>query len=219
MLSGAISIASSRGFSRKTPLQNCTPFIITFSLGLEMIGIVALIILFDKSDKIDNLLYISTVTYIIVSTIYFAWHSVVKENTFELAAFALMSTILNSIAMYLAFQSGVDSAIKYSCIGFFLFCQLIYYALSYYTYRHFHRYMLGDLDESVFEKKLVAVRTFETFMSMIKLDFMLYILQVSYYLFYVAVHWKSFLIPGLIIGIVGFIILIFHSFLGIAAVI
>ena len=79
--------------------------------------------------------------------------------------------------------------------------------------------MLGDLDESVFEKKLVAVRTFETFMSMIKLDFMLYILQVSYYLFYVAVHWKSFLIPGLIIGIVGFIILIFHSFLGIAAVI
>lgn len=219
MLSGAISIASSKGLSRKTPLQNCTPFIITFSLGLEMIGIVALIILYDKSDKIDNLLYISTVTYIIVSTIYFAWHSVVKENTFELVAFALMSTILNSIAIYLAFQHDVNNSIKYSCIAFFLFCQLIYYALSYYTYRHFHRYMLGDLNESVFEKKLIAVRTFETFMSMIKLDFMLYILQVSYYLFYIAVHWKNFLIPGMIIGICGFIILVFHSFLGIFAVI
>jgi hypothetical protein len=218
MLSGAISIASSKGLSRKTPLQNCTPFIITFSLGLELIGIVALIILYDKSDRMDNLLYISTVSYIIISTIYFAWHSVVKENTFELVAFSLMSTILNSIAIYLAFQHDVEDPIKYSCITFFVLCQVIYYSLSVYTYKHFHTYMLGGHDESTFERKLVAVRTFETFMSMIKVDFMLYVLQSAYFLFYVIVHWKEFFIPGVIIGIFGFGLLVSHSFLGIYAV-
>lgn len=218
MLSGGVSIMSSRGLSKKTPFQHCIPFIVTFSLGLELIGLVALIILYDKSDRSDNLLYISTVCYLIISTIYFAWHSIIKENTFELIAFGLMSTVLNSIAIYLAIRHNIGDVIKYCCIGFFVFCQIMYYILSVYMYKHFHRYILGDNNESVFERKLVALRTFETFMSMIKVDFMLYIILVVSFLYYVGLKWSSFEIPGLVIGIVSFFYLVVHSIIGMHAV-
>ena len=209
---------SSTGLSKKTPFQHCIPFIVTFSLGLELIALVALIILYDKSDRSDNLLYISTVCYLIISTIYFAWHSIIKENTFELIAFGLMSTVLNSIAIYLAVRHDIDDIYRYSCIGFFVFCQVMYYILSVYMYKHFHKYILGGHNESVFERKLVALRTFETFMSMIKVDFMLYLILVISYLYYVSLKWSSFKIPGLVIGIAIFIYLLFHSVLGMHAV-
>ena len=108
MLESSMSIMSRHGLSKKTAIQNCIPFFVTFALGLELIGIVSLIILYDNSDRSENLLYISTVCYMILSTIYFAWHSIIKENGFELLAFSLMSTILNSTAVYLAVQHNLD---------------------------------------------------------------------------------------------------------------
>lgn len=209
---------SSKGLSKKTAFQHCIPFIVTFSLGLELIGIVALIILYDDSDRSDNLLYISSVCYLIISTIYFAWHSIIKENTFELAAFALMSTVLNAIAIFLAVIHSVRIEIKFSCIAFFAFSQLLYYFLSIYMYKHFHKYILGDSNESVFERKLVAIRTFETFLSLIKVDFMLYFLLVIYFIYYVLVKWDSFQIPGAVIGVACFVYLLGHSILGMYAV-
>ena len=213
-----ISFTSSVGTSKKSTFQHCIPFIVTGSLGIEMIIIITLITFYQTTDSSENLFYVSTVSYIIISTIYFAWHSLVKENAFELLAFSLMSTILNSVAIYLAFRHDVADAFKYSAMGFFVVVQLMYYVMCYISYRFFENAMKDKLDMSFHVRKLRAIKTFEMFISMIKVDFMLYAIIVSTYLFYASVKWDSFETGALIIGIVLSATLIFHSIIGIFAV-
>ncbi|OMJ86360.1 hypothetical protein SteCoe_12148 [Stentor coeruleus] len=217
MLSGITSVASSHGLSQKTKFQNSIPFIVSLTIGAELIGIVSLIVFYDKSEKSDNLLYISTVCYTIFCTIYFAWHSIVKENSFELLAFCLMSTILNAVAITLAIRHSVAASIKWTAVCLFTLAQIMFYLISLYLYRHFHHYILHDTNESVFERKLVAVSTFETFLSMIKLDFLLYSIILGTYFYYAAVRWDSFIVGGILIGVLLGIVLICHSVVGLLA--
>lgn len=218
MLSGITSVASSHGLSQKTKFQQSIPFIVSLTIGAELLGIVSLIVFYDKSEKSDNLLYISTVCYIIFCTIYFAWHSIVKENSFELVAFCLMSTILNAVAITLAIRHSVTAIIKWMAVGLFALAQVMFYLISLYLYKHFHHYMLHDTNESIFERKLVAVRTFETFLSMIKLDFLLYSIILGTYLYYAAVRWNDFIVAGILIGTALGIILVGHTIVGVLAV-
>lgn len=179
-------------YQKKNFFQKSIPFLVTLMLGIELLAIITLIVFYDKSDKGDNLLYIATVSYIIISTIYFAWHSVVKENSFELLAFSFMSTILNAVAITLTIRHNVINEIKWFCVGLFIIAQSIYFFISVYLYKHFHHYMLHDADESIFEKKLVAIRAFEMLVSMIKLDFLLYSIILGTYMYYVTLKWSEF---------------------------
>ena len=78
MLSGVSSFTSSIGHSKKSAFQQCIPMIIAILLAIEFLIIVVIIAFYDKSKNSDNYFYISTVSYFIFSTIYFAWHSIVK---------------------------------------------------------------------------------------------------------------------------------------------
>lgn len=218
MLSGVSSFASSYGHSKKTSFQHCIPFIVAASLGIELLILVALITFYDKSTSSENYFYVSTVSYFILSTIYFAWHSLVKENAFELLAFSLISTILNSIAIYLAYRHSVADPLKYASITFFSVIQVVYYILCTVSYKHFKTSMLRELDESVHVRTLLAVKTFEMFISMIKVDFMLYAVVFATYFFYVSNYWSGFALGGLVIGITFAVLLVLHSIIGIYAV-
>ena len=217
MLSGVSSFTSSIGHSKKSAFQQCIPMIIAILLAIEFLIIVVIIAFYDKSKNSDNYFYISTVSYFIFSTIYFAWHSIVKENAFELLSFTMITTILNSIAIYLAFRHDVIDGIKYSCITFFALVQVLYYVLCYISYRHF-KISAHNLNESVHVRKIMAIRTFEMFISMIKVDFMLYAVIFATYIYYSMTLWNDFKIGGVTIGAFLGFFLVFHSILGIYAV-
>jgi glucose-6-phosphate-specific signal transduction histidine kinase len=219
MLSAFNSTNNESVMFRKTKFQQCIPFLVTAFLGVELIVIISLITFYDHSNKTENLFYISSVSFIIISTIYFAWHSIVKENAFELVAFCIMSTILNAIAIYLAFRHSISLALKIICIGGFFLVQILYYSISVYLHHHYHKYMMHDLNESVAVRKLVAVRTFEMFISMIKADFMLCVILFSSFLFYAASDWPSFKVPGIIIAVLLGLALLAHAAVGILAVV
>ena len=212
------SFASSSGHPRKSPFQHCVPFIVATALGVELLVIVALITFYDSSSDSGNFFYVATVSYFILSTIYFAWHSLVKENTFELLAFSLISTILNSIAIYLAFRHNVIDSIRYASMSFFVLVQITYYLLCYISYKHFKVTMMQELQQSVHVRTLMAIRTFEMFISMIKVDFMLYVVVFATYMFYVSNEWSEFYIGGVVIGSVFGAALVLHSIMGIYAV-
>ena len=53
-----------------------------------------------------------------------------------------------------------------------------------------------------------AYKLYETFISILKLDFLLYTMTVAMYIYYVLVDWNSFDIEGVVIGVSVFLLLI-----------
>ena len=78
--------------------------------------------------------------------------------------------------------------------------------------------MMQELQQSVHVRTLMAIRTFEMFISMIKVDFMLYVVVFATYMFYVSNEWSEFYIGGVVIGSVFGAALVLHSIMGIYAV-
>ena len=218
MFSGMDSFNNDSVLIRKTKFQQSIPILVTFALGAELIGIIALLVFYENSHSHENLFYISTVSYIMLSTIYFAWHSILNEDAFELMAFCIMSTILNILSVQFAAKHDLEIVFRIICVACFVCVQLFYYIISIYLYKHYHKYMMHNLNESIAEKKMIAVRTFQMFISMLKLDFMLYVILLAGYLFYVSSYWSSFYGPGLALGVIGCIALIAHTIVGVFAV-
>ena len=74
---------------------------------------------------------------------------------------------------------------RFSGIVFFFILQIAYYIFSYISYKHFKSSMMHELFESVHVRKLTAVKTYEMFISMIKLDLILYLIIFASYMYYV----------------------------------
>jgi hypothetical protein len=183
-------------------------------LGAELVIMVSLVVFYAKSGKSDNLLYIATVFYINTATIYLAWHSIVKENSFELLAFCLMSTILNIVSIAFIIKHSVADTIKWSCIGFFIAVQIAYYLLSLYLYKHFHHFVINDASQSYIERNLNVVKAFEMFLSMIKLDFLLYSIIMATYFYYTVFKWDGFETWAILIGAILGVLLVIHNIIG-----
>lgn len=217
MFSALESFNSSVG-PYKSGFLKYVPLVFTISLALEFVGMITLMIFSSKSTRDENIFYVSSVIYIMFSTIYFAWHALIKENAFELLALSLTSTILTVLGVDLSVIQTYAIYFKIIVSLLFIIFQLFFYFLCYRSYKHFRMALTHDLDQSVHVRKIMAVKTFEMFISMIKVDFLMYISILAAYFFYVLTMWDSFYIPGLIIGVIFTLCLIGHSFLGIRAV-
>jgi hypothetical protein len=218
MLSGVSSVLSTASLSGRSSLQNYISLIASGVFAVELILIIILLVLYDQSTSTENLFYVSTISYLILTTIYFAWHALVKENAFELLAFSLISTILSSVAIYLSVTNQVADSYRFVSIVFFVLIQCLYYALCYKMYSLFKYTILDKLQQSVHERKLTAIRTFETFLSMLKLDFMLYVILIASFILYSLQQSSDFLAVGVSLGIVSAVVLLAHSIIGIYAV-
>ena len=88
----------------KEALEERITCLILSALIFELLILVIMVMLeYNKSSSMDYFyLYLYSVLVLMLSTIYFAWQSLVKENAFELISFMVMSSILNFHGLYQA---------------------------------------------------------------------------------------------------------------------
>lgn len=187
-------------------------------LGLEMLFLIVLILFAYLDFSPDTYFYLFSIVTLMISTSYFGWHSLVKENAFELIAFLVMSSILTFHGLYrVLLGASVIFPIKISAICVLSVSQVIYYGLFFYAYKHFGWRMVAEL-KTTNQDVVKAFRLFETFVSVLKIDFMLYILTIATFWFYLFVEWTNFIIVGIVLSSVVFVCLIAFSLIGTRAV-
>ena len=84
------------------------PCMILTGLIIELLILVIMIVFEYDKETYTDYFYLFSITILMLSTIYFAWHSLVKENAFELIAFMIMSTILNFHGVYQALADDLN---------------------------------------------------------------------------------------------------------------
>ena len=188
------------------------PCMILTGLIIELLILVFMIVFEYDKETYTDYFYLFSITILMLSTIYFAWHSLVKENAFELIAFMIMSTILNFHGVY---QALADDLNFWHWIAIVAFCviQIFYYLSFYFAYSKFGWRAVNEINTT--NVALIwAYKLYETFISILKLDFLLYTMTVAMYIYYVLVDWNSFDIEGVVIGVSVFLLLIGCSWIG-----
>ena len=192
---------------------------IIFSALLVELSVLVIMIVFEyEKDTTTDYFYLFSIITLMLSSIYFAWHSLVKENAFELIAFIVMASILNFQGIYQAITDTELTVLHWIAIVIFGAVQLFDYTAFYFVYDRFGWRAINEINSTnaVFIR---AYKLYETFMSIIKLDFLLYSMTVAMYIYYVIVDWSSFDLEGILIGILVILFLIFSSLLGYFSVI
>mmetsp|Transcript_26001 Transcript_26001/g.46013 ORF Transcript_26001/g.46013 Transcript_26001/m.46013 type:complete len:301 (+) Transcript_26001:1211-2113(+) len=182
-------------------------------LGIEMLFLIVLIVFEYLEFSPDDYFYLFSLIILMVSTTYFGWHCLVKENAFELIAFLVMSSLLTFHGLYKVLSEPTFFAIDLSAICVLSVSQLIYYGLFYYAYRHFGWRMVAELhttDQNVVQ----AFKLFETFVSVMKIDFMLYTITVATFWFYLFVYWSSSLVVWISVSAFVYVCMIAFSLIG-----
>jgi hypothetical protein len=177
-----------------------------------------LLIVFTYLDfSADDYFYLFFLLILMVSTTYFGWHSLVKENAFELIAFLVMSSLLSFHGLFKVLSETTIFPLKVTAICVLSVCQVLYYLLFTLAYRHFGTRMVKEL-KTPNQDVIQAFRLFETFVSVMKIDFLLYTITVATFWFYLIHYWTSFLVVGISISAVVYVGMIVFSLVGIRAV-
>lgn len=201
----------------KEGLEEKMPCLLLSGLIFELIVLIIMIVFeFNKQSSTD-LFYLFSIIILMLSTIYFAWHSLVKENAFELIAFIVMSTILNFHGIYQAISDIEVTFLHWLSVATFGFVQLFYYFAFCFVYNRFGWRAVNEMNTTNL-KLIRAYKLYETFMSTIKLDFLLYSMTVAMFIYYVLIDWSAFDIIGVSIGAGVFISLVTMSIMGYCAV-
>mmetsp|Transcript_22496 Transcript_22496/g.40533 ORF Transcript_22496/g.40533 Transcript_22496/m.40533 type:complete len:300 (-) Transcript_22496:144-1043(-) len=186
-------------------------------LALEMLFLLVLIVFAYLDFNPDDYFYLFSLVTLMVSTAYFGWHSLVKENAFELLAFIVMSSLLSFHGIFRVLSQSTYFPLEISALCVLGFSQLIYYGLFYYAYRHFGWRMVAEL-RTINDEVVKAFKTFEIFVSLLKIDFMLYTLTVATFWFYLFVYWSDALILWFGLSAALYASLIAFSLIGIKSV-
>ena len=190
-----------------------------FSALIAELFLLVIMIIFEynKPSPIDYFYLFSIIT-LILSTIYFSWLSFVKENPFELISFIVMSSILNFQGMYQAITDSEITILHWFSVGAFGAIQLFYYATFNLAYNRYKLRAIGELN-SINPIFIRAYKWYQTYISIIKLEFFLYLIIVVIFIYDAAVDWTEFSIQSMIIGIIVLFFLISTSLLGYYSVI
>jgi hypothetical protein len=210
------SIASNASF--RSTGQTCVPNVVVGLLGTELLILVALVVFFDNQGTSGNLFYLGTMGFLMSWTIYFSWHSLVKENVFEMTAFLSMAIIMSFEGIYFVLAHHISTIILCLSIAYFILIFMIYLGCCYYCYMHHCSMAFKELTQSTHLDMLRGVKDYETFISLIKLSFITYTVIGSTCLYYLLDQWDDFRAEGTSIVSVVYFIFIFHSLLGIYSV-
>jgi hypothetical protein len=195
--------------------RSCVPNIVIILLCIELIVFISLVVFFDPKGTSSNLFYLFTLGYLLLWNIYFAWHSLVKENGFELSAFMLLTALLNFEGIYFIFTNPVPRNIRFLGLLYFILMYLANLSACYYCYMHFGKQYMKDLESVKDIMILKTIKEYEIFISNVKICFIFTSLIVVTFTFYVVLFWKRFIVFGLIISVFTFGVIVFHAGLGI----
>lgn len=198
-------------------IEERLPCLILFAMILELVILVVMIVFEYNKQNSTDYFYLFSIISLMLSTIYFSWHSLVKENAFELIAFIVMSSILNFHGIYQAITDKPSTFLHWVAVFTFGFVQLFYYLSFYFTYSRFGWRAINEIN-STNATLIMAYKLYETFISIIKLDFLLYSMTVAMYIYYVLVDWSAFDLQGILIGAGIWLCLLATSIIGYFAV-
>jgi hypothetical protein len=198
---------------------SCVPNFVVLLLGLELIGTICLVIFFHPITSSSNIFYVSCLIYLMFWTIYFAWHSMVKENSFELSAFMSMAIVMSAEGFYFLIEFVSNPTAKYCGIAFYYVALMAYLLSSYHCYMRNATQALNDLSHSEHLQLLALTKDCEIFVSIVKLNIVFYSIVLSTLLFYVWTEWKSFAVYGSVLFAVLLVCFFTHSLMGIRAAI
>mmetsp|Transcript_7391 Transcript_7391/g.7253 ORF Transcript_7391/g.7253 Transcript_7391/m.7253 type:complete len:181 (-) Transcript_7391:385-927(-) len=153
------------------------------TLVLELIFLVTLIVFIYNDSSSQFLFYIFSILVLMVGTIYFAWHSLVKENSFELLAFMIISSILSFHGIYQTIMHSNYMTLTLVSILVLSISQAFYFFSFYFAYKRFTHRITNDLQTQKIKEK--AFKLYETFVSVIKVDFLLYTLTAGTFVYYI----------------------------------
>jgi len=186
-------------------------------LATQVILSIALVAFYGSGGSNSNLFYLFTLGYIMLWSLYFAWHSLVKENGYELLAFLFLTLLTNSEGIYFLFTNSVPPLPKYLYLIYFIALSIAYPLLCYKCYHHFGLSTLVKLSTTSQYSILRSIQDYELFISGIQITFMFNSLVIFTFLYYISDTWKSFSDLGVALSVLGFCVITFHSCLGIWA--
>ena len=205
-------------FNEKNGGHSCIPIIVMLLLGIDLLATISLIVFYDDSVKADNVFYLFTVGFLMCCTIYFSWHSLVKENAFEMTAFMSMAIIMTAEGIFFVISHSLPTLYLYLGIGFYVLTLFAYIICCYCCYMHYGNTAIDELEYSSHYNLLIAVKDYEIFISVVKLNFVLYTIVSSTFLYYVLQQWTNFFEIGLAMFIITYISFISYSIIGIYSV-
>lgn len=195
--------------------KSCVPVLVIMLLCFELIVFVGLIVFFDPNGTDSNLFYLFTLGYLVIWNIYFAWHSLVKENGFELSAFMMITALVSGEGIYFIFYHSVPKVIRFIGVLYFLSMYLIELSACYYCYMHFGKSYMKDFESVKDIFILKTVKEYEIFISAVKTSFIFTSLITLTFIFYVFVYWEEFVALGMVIAGFTIALIFVHSGLGI----
>lgn len=191
--------------------------LILSGLIVELLILVIMVVFeFDKKDNID-FFYLFSVIYLMLGTIYFAWASVVKENAFELISFMIISTLLTTHAILEDLIGGPLSVLHLVSLIIYVSVQVLYYICFYFAYTRFSWRTASEIN-AVNPKIIQIFKLYQHFVSLVKLDLVLYCIVSFIYLFAIFVDWNFFHVGGIVLGTCSLALIMIYAGLGICFV-
>lgn len=155
---------------------------------------------------------------LVVSMLYFAWSSIVKENAFELLSFLSFACIVNFHGIYMSATHVTSPVLAYVGYAVQSLCQLLYFVTCYYAYQTFGWRMISEA-QTTNMLLLSALKIYETFVAVLKVDFILCLFMCATYTYYILEDWRE--VAYLFCPIAALILLAFLAYfvLGVVSVI
>ena len=201
----------------KEHIEERVSCLILSALILELIILVILVVFeYNKEDAID-FFYLYSVIFLILASIYFVWSSVVKENAFELPSFIVISTLLNTHAVIQVLNDGHLTFLHWLALVTFILSQIVYFICCPFAYQKYSWRMMNEIKSSN-PRLMTGFKVQKHFVSISKLDFLLYCVISCIYLFAILIDWNSFHILGLILGFGSMVFIGLVSWTGIISV-
>ena len=194
------------------------PNLVIFLLGIELLVTISLIVFFDNSGSASNLFYLASLGFLMCWTIYFSWHSLVKENGFEMTAFMSMAIIITAEGVFFALTHSLPSLLAYLSIGFYVLSLFAYIISCYCCYMHYGKTHLSELDDTMHYQMYGAVKDYDMFISVIKLIFVLYTIVASTFVFYMIERSDALMYVGLGVSAGSYLVMVAHSLFGVYSV-
>lgn len=199
-------------------LERRVALVLEVTIGVDVLfQVVQTAELYEK----DSSLYIFeavSLGMLVASMLYFAWSSIVKENAFELLSFLSFACIVNFHGIYMSathLSSPVLAYVGYVVQGL---CQLLYFVTCYSAYQTFGWRMISEA-QTTNMVLLSALKIYETFVAVLKVDFILCLMICATYNYYILVDWME--VAYIFCPIAALILLAFLAYfiLGVVSVI
>ena len=135
-----------------------------------------------------------------------------------MTAFMSMAIIMTAEGIFFVVSHSLPTLYFYVGIIFYVLTLFSYIICCYCCYMHYGNTAIDELEYSSHYNMLVAVKDYEMFISVIKLNFVLYTIVTSTFLYYVLQQWTSFFLVGLLGFVCTYICFIAQTILGIYSV-